>query len=320
MLAGHISATKVQLARARVHAGQIILSEQRVFNNHEFDNFDIILEKYLKNNTSEIKSVCFGVAGTVIGDEIVQGSFPWTIDIKSVKSKYAFPRMQFVNDLVATASGIFELQQDKFYSIKNGIRSQSGNIGLLAGGAGLGEALIYFDGDRYMNCASEGGHASFSPGNQIELELWEYLYSERPKVEAEDIISLRGLENIYNFLVDRSGGEPAEWYQKSSDRPNSIIEMALSGKGERASHTLEIFLDCLATKAANLAVTGLTVGGIFLGGVIVGKVITSLNRDRFTERFVGSGQMQQLLERIPVTVILDDTAVLLGAGCLALGI
>ncbi len=318
MLAGYITATTVDLAIARRAKGKLQLFSRASYVNTDFSDLDGILKHYLKNHKLHLKGGCLGVAGPVIDNEVTTTNIPWKISGKAIAEKFSFDSIRLVNDLVATAQGLFELPPDKFFTINKGTRKTNGNIGLLAAGTGLGQALVYHNGDKGRHYASEGGHADFAPGNQLETELWQYLYSEKGNVEVEDVVSLRGLVSIYDFLIDTQAGKAADWYKKAGDKPGKIIEMALAGKDETAVHTLDIFIDCYASEAANLALKGMTLGGIYLGGLIAPQIMTMLDKGRFMERFAKKGKMTRLLAKMPVSLIIESKTALIGAAGLAL--
>jgi glucokinase len=54
-------------------------------------------------------------------------------------------------------------------------------------------------------------------------------------------------------------------------------------------------------------------GGVWVGGGIAPKILPVLERGAFLEGFLAKGRMRSLLESMPVHVILDDRAALLGA-------
>jgi glucokinase len=317
-LTGYISGTSVDLARVRERGGNLELREYVRYLSRDFRDFGSILELYLKKHQREYAAACFGVAGPVIQNEVTTTNLPWHIIGSHIEKKFNIPQVKLINDIVATAHGLPRVQADRFFTINGGIKSGAGNLGLIAAGAGLGEALIYAENSHIHPYASEGGHADFAPGNQLELELWEYLYAENGRVEVEDVVSLRGLENIFGFLVDTHGMNRPDWFETKSDRPAAIIETALAGKDDTSVRTLDIFIDCYASEAANLALKGMTTGGIYVGGLIAPQIITALDKGRFMERFVKRGKMEALLAKMPVGVIIEEKTALFGAGSLAL--
>ena len=147
--------------------------------------------------------------------------------------------------------------------------------------------------------------------------MWEYLYSSNEFVETEDIVSLSGLERIFLFMLERERKTKPDWFKKAKDKPSKLIEMALSGKDETAVQTMDLFVDCYATEAANLALKGMTLGGIFLGGYIAPQILPFLDKGRFMERFVQKGKMETFLSRMPVSLIIEDKTALIGAGVIA---
>ncbi len=318
LLVGYIGASRVDLARVSRRAGEIRLVGFQSFQARDFKNLDSILEIYLRKAKKEFGSVCLGVAGPVIKNQVTTTNLQWRISRTSIQKKFAFGEVKLINDVVATAHGLSLLDQDKFFTINNGTPEKNGNIGLMASGSGLGQALIYSDGQAVYPYASEGGHSDFAPGNQLETELWEYLYSELAHVEVEDIVSLIGLERIYRFLVDTQSGVRSDWFETAADRPSAIIEKALSGADETASRTLDVFIDCYASEASNLALKGMTLGGIYISGLIAPRIITALDKGRFLQRFVKKGKMEGMLKKMPVAVIIEERTALLGAASVAL--
>ena len=45
---------------------------------------------------------------------------------------------------------------------------RKGNVAVIAAGTGLGEAMLYWDGQRHHPLASEGGHVDFAPSSDLE--------------------------------------------------------------------------------------------------------------------------------------------------------
>jgi glucokinase len=313
MLAGYISGTTVELARVKHVDGGIKLSGQTTYASPDFSNFESILNLYLKRQKTDLKCACFGVAGPVINDEVLTTRLSWRLAATDIARQFGIGKVQLLNDIVAIAHSLPVLGKDRFYTINAGEKVVGGNIGLIAAGSGLGEALVFVDGASFLPVGSEGGHADFAPSNQLEAELWEYIYSDHGHVAVEDVLSLKGLDTIYNFVIDSQGNGHGAWYQKAKDKPSAIIEKALSGADAHASRTLEIFIDCYASEASNLALKGMTLGGIFIGGMIGPQIITLFDSGKFMERFVKRGKMESLLRRMPVEVIIEEKAALIGA-------
>jgi len=320
LLAGYIGGSIVELARVHEKRGKIVLEDVQSYLSRDFSRLDGILGKYLKRDGQPLKAGCLGVAGPVLGEKVTTTNLPWHISAAALEKKFSLQQIILINDVVATAHGLSQLSSEHFFVINGGRRVAIGNQALIAAGVGLGEALIMRHGEQVLPYASEGGHGDFAPGNQVEAELWEYLYSEKGKVEVEDVLSLSGLVRIYDFLVETQGGRRADWFKSAQYPSDLIIEKALSGSDETASRALDIFIDCYASEAANLALKGMAIGGVYIGGVIAPQIITAIDRGRFMNRFAKNGKMESLLARIPVGVIIEERTPLLGAASVALGL
>ena len=268
LLVGFISGLTVELARVSERKDGIRLVSQSSFDARLFTSFDSILRLYLRKTRAEFTTACFGVAGPVIDETVSTTKLAWRLSSADLKRDFGFRKVRLVNDVVASAHGISQLEPDKIYMINNGLETAKGNLALISAGSGLGEAIIVVEGGKQRPIPSEGGHVDFAPANQLETELWQYLYSELGRVEVEDVVSFRGIESIFNFLVDTQGGKRAAWLEDTDDRPGRIIEMALAGKDDTASRALDIFVDCYASEAANLALKGIALGGLYIGGLI----------------------------------------------------
>jgi glucokinase len=86
-----------------------------------------------------------------------------------------------------------------------------GNAAVISAGTGLGEAGMYWDGERHRPFACEGGHVDFAPRMPIEVGLHEYLTTSFQHASYERVCSGMGLSNIYRYLGgpgDRAGGVP----------------------------------------------------------------------------------------------------------------
>ncbi len=319
MLAGYITASTVDLARVREKGGEVYLYDHQTFKNSNFSDFESILNRYYRKYVKDkIGIACLGAAGPVIENEVSTTNLPWHLKGEELHKIFSIERVMLVNDLMATGYGLFALKSDRFFTINEGISGRPANMGILAAGTGLGEAILTWDGEKYTPYAYEGGHTGFAPCSEQEAELWEYLYAQFECVEVEDVLSLEGIERLYRFLVERERAVVADWLKKSKDKAGAIIEQALAGKDDIAVMALDLYIEILAAEVGNLALKGMTLGGIFLGGQIAPQIITALEKGKFMRRFTGRRKMASLLAQMPVSVILDSKTALLGAASMAL--
>jgi glucokinase len=193
---------------------------------------------------------------------------------------------------------------------------KKGTIALMSPGTGLGQAILAYQGGEYVPLASEGGHVSFSPTTEAEIDLWRHLRKTFGHVSMERVLSGSGLVNIYSWLRDSGRFEEPGWLKtllKQGDPAQVISENALQKKQALCVESLRLYVSILGSAAGNMALTGMAVGGVYLGGGIPPKVLPALKKGPFLKSFLAKGRFSDFLARIPVQVILNDKTALLGA-------
>jgi glucokinase len=197
-------------------------------------------------------------------------------------------------------------------------------MAVVAPGTGLGEAYLIREGAGYRAYPSEGGHADFAPTDTQQAELLRYLLKRFEHVSYERVCSGLGLPNIYACLKDsEDAGQPdplCERLAAGDDPTPVIVAAALDAERPcaRCRAALNIFAAILGAEAGNLALKVMAVGGVFLGGGIPPRILPVLQSGSFMEAFRRKGRMSRLMDAIPVHVILNPKAALLGAACRAM--
>jgi glucokinase len=260
-----------------------------------------IVVEFLTAHPAEPRSACFGIAGPVEAGRCAATNLAWTVDSAVLADRLDIPAVRLINDLEANGYGIAALGADDFETLNQGDAEARGNAAVISAGTGLGEAGMYWDGDRHRPFACEGGHVDFAPRTPIELGLHEYVIKRFEHASYERVCSGMGLTNIYSYL----GGPETE--------PAEISEAALNGSDERAVTALDVMVSIYGAAAGNLALKLMATGGIYVGGGIAPKILPKLRDGSFMRSFVDKGRFSSLLERIPVRVILNDKTALLGA-------
>ena len=83
---------------------------------------------------------------------------------------------------------------------------------------------------------------------------------------------------------------------------------------------MQLFTSILGAEAGNLALKGLTTGGMYLGGGIPPRLLPFLEEKTFMASFTNKGRLSYLMNDIPVKVILNPKAALIGAASVGLGL
>ena len=315
VLAGDVGGTKTRLGLFEVTRGRLHLLFEKTFLNKNYKGLENIVVGFLKEQKG-ITAVCFGVAGPVTEEVVIATNLPWWIDIQSLRKVLPVEKVEVINDLVANAYGISVLKKGDFEILSAG-KIKTGNQALISAGTGLGEAILFWDGQQHVPSPSEGGHAEFGPRTHLEMELFHYLSGYFDHVSYERVLSGEGLFYIYQFLKDskRFGSEPS-WLSekmKEEDPAEVISEMALFKKNKLCVKALDLFTSIYGAAAGNLALQVMAVGGVYIGGGIAPRIIWKLRDGTFIKSFKDKGRLSHIVAHIPVKVILNEKTALLGA-------
>jgi glucokinase len=316
VLAGDIGGTKTNLGLFTPGKKRPLPKVIQTFSSPNAPALETIIRQFLEIHPVSVTHACFGIAGPVINGTSKPTNLPWNVSEVRIREQFNFNHVRLVNDVTATAMAIPLLNSDEFFPLNPAGPVTGRNLALIAPGTGLGIAMLIYQNDRYLPIPSEGGHADFAPNSEAEDELWRYLHGRYGHVSIERVVSGSGLVNIYRWLKDSDRlNEPDGLRQKlkEMDPAKTITETALANKDVGCVEALNMFVSIFGAVAGNLALTGMTTGGLYLGGGIPPKILSKLKEDIFMAAFTNKGRFKELLENIPVNVILNDKAALLGA-------
>jgi len=323
VLAGDIGGTKTNLGLFVVGKNRPVAQTSATFASGSADSLETIVAQMLGRYPSKIKVACFGIAGPVINGECRTTNLPWVVSEKKLRRRFGWKQVRLINDLSATALAVPLLNHREIKAL-NGVRVRRGqNIGLVAPGTGLGQALLVYTGGRYWPLASEGGHTDFAACDEYETDLWYFLHKRFGHVSVERVLSGQGLVNIYDWLKSLGEFEESTGIQeamRTSDPARVITENAIEGDDPLCRKALQRFCRIFGSVAGNLALTGMTTSGMFLGGGIPPKILPVLQDENFMAAFNAKGRFEAYMQNIPVRVILNERTALLGASHLALGL
>ena len=262
------------------------------------------------------EAACFGIAGPVRNGRVETSNLPWVIEQSRLARQIHLPSTLLINDLEASAWGIGALSQGDLVVINQGSGTVTGNQAVIAPGTGLGEAGLFWDGTRHLVFACEGGHTDFAPQGELQIELLRFLTLRFGHVSYERILSGPGLVNVYEFLRETEGGKESEQLasaMRAGDPAAAISQAALHATDSLAEKTLDLWIAVYGAEASNLALKVMSTGGMFLAGGISPKILPKLKSPAFMQAFLEKGRMGGLVESMPVHVVTNEKAGLLGA-------
>ena len=321
ILAGDIGGTKTLLALFELKDGQWQQVCIREYASQHYPSLEAILDEFLASentlpNRAAVEAACFGIAGPIVDQKSKLTNLDWTIDGQNLQAHLKTARVRLLNDLEVIGHSLPWLQPDELLNLNPGT-AQAGNIGILAAGTGLGESLLFWDGEQHLPSASEGGHTDFAPRSTWEIGLLQHLMQRYGgHVSYERVLSGPGFVDLLDYVVSR-GVEPTESVAHARAQlanPVPVISDAgLNRTCLACTEVMDHFVGIYGAEAGNLALKGLTLGGIYLGGGIAPRIRTRLQEGGFMQGFLDKGRFRGLLETIPVHIILNPEAGLLGA-------
>ena len=313
-LAGDIGGTKTVLAL--VDQSDDKPHKQETYQNSQFRNFDEILDSFLP---SEIKlnSACFGIAGPVLNQRCHMTNLDWVLDAATLKQKLQTQQVKLLNDMEAMAVGMLNIPVNELIELNPNATPQAGNIAVIAAGTGLGEAILYWDGEKHHPIATEGGHSDFAPLTEQQDKLLAFLRRRfTDHVSYERILCGNGFSELYDFLCEQEAVQPNPAIPADNartDRNAVISQLGLNGEDIICQAAVNLFLEIYGAEAGNLALKSFAIGGIFVGGGIAPKILPVLKNNIFLRALIAKGRYTTLLSNIPIKVSTYEQAPLLGA-------
>ena len=330
ILSGDIGGTKTILQVVNYVDREFQCMEERRFDSQGYKSFDEILTEFfngIKVISGDVNVASIGVAGPVTktanGTSSRVTNLPWSLDSEVLAQQFLIPEFFLINDFQAVGYGIECLGDEDFIVLQNGQSFPGTTRAIIGAGTGLGQGILAWDEikKRYNVLPSEGGHGGFSPADQREVDLMQYLSTIFQHVSIERVVSGPGISNIFKFVCSKhKSGACEELITKceSQDITPDIVAAALAEKDKTAVESLDIFVAAYGSAAANLALTLGASGGVYLAGGIAPKIAARLQQGDFISAFNAKSKMGKWLEQVPVKLITNEKVALLGAANYAL--
>ncbi|MGB8339687.1 MAG: glucokinase [Burkholderiales bacterium] len=275
----------------------------------DFEGLNEAVEHYLAHTTStRPAAAAIAIASTITGDQVKMTNQAWKFSIEQTRKQLKLDQLIVLNDFTALAMALPYLPASQLRQIGGGSKVADAPLALIGAGTGLGVSGLIPCGSKWVALQGEGGHVSFSPANEREIEILKIVQNEYPHVSAERLISGIGYENLYRAIsqLNDVAGD-------SAITPEQISERAISGNDKLCVEVLDTFCAMLGTAAGNLALTLGARGGVYIGGGIVPKLGPYFDASPFRMRFEAKGRFSEYLQRLPTFVIESEHPALIGA-------
>ena len=314
ILAADVGATKILMEAGDLRSDGWRPALARRYQLAEFATFSAVLATFLqewrqvKPARARITAACIGVAGPALENKVKMTHRPWTLDGGKLAREFGIPKVRVVNDLAAGAYGVGLVGPRDLLTIQAG-KAIAGEPQVVLGvGTGLGVAYLINTGDRVQVVPGEGGHAGFSPGTPAQMHLANALFQSHRRVEAEDVVSGRGLVNIYQYLAATTKAVDPAW----------ISDSAINRGDYTCRAALDLMVECLGTIAGDHALAAMARGGVYIVGGVAAKIAPLIKQPRFNAAFCAKGAFSAMMMKIPVKVVTSERVPVLGAARFAL--
>ncbi len=318
LLAGDVGGTKTFLGLFAPGPERPHPSLVREFATLAFQNLGDMVESFLRaagERTGDIQAACFGVAGPVADQVARMINVPWPIDGAELAERFDIEQTRLLNDLETMALAVPVLEPSELEVLQEGVAQPEGNAALIAAGTGLGEALLHNVDGRFIPSPSEGGHADFCARTPREIELLKELVRQYGRAQVEHVVSGPGIANLYHFTHSKPCSAVGQ--AKRSDLPALVTASGLERRCPQCAEALALFVEAYGAEAGNLALRSVATAGVYVGGGIAPQILPALKTGVFLDAFRAKEPLVDLLATIPVSVILNRRAGLLGAAVYA---
>ncbi len=321
LIAADIRREVTYFALYNTENNKVNIQKEATYTTKDFASFSDMANRFIADySLSNIAKIAVAVPGPVIAGKSEPQRLSWKLDAEEIKRQTNVNKVYLINDLEASAYGLGNDDESCFLTIHNSDDFVPGNVAVLAPGAGLGEAGLFWDGECLRPFATEGGHCEFSPRTSDEVEFYQFLQKIYGIVTWESVLSTSGLFNIYRFLRDVKQQKQPEWLTKEIEAGNfteAIINGALEKRDRICNMTIDTFIIFLAREANSLVLKLKATGGLFLTGDIPVMLQKFLNNDKFYKNFIVSDKMEVVLKDIPIYLVKDQKTIINGAALYA---
>lgn len=321
LIAADVRKEKTCFAHYITQDQTLVIRVEKEYKTSDFASFTDIAARFIQEFTlTNISKLAVAVPGPVISRTSAPQRLSWALNAEVIREQLNIPQVYLINDLEASAYGLGKDDEQCFQTIHQSDDVVPGNIAVLAPGAGLGEAGLFWDGQYMRPFATEGGHCEFSPRTNDEVEFYQFLQKIYGIVTWESVLSHDGLFNIYRFLRDVKQQKQPDWLTAEIEAGNfskAIIEGALQSRDRICNMTIDTFMIFLAREANSLVLKLKATGGLFISGDIPVMLQSYLNNDKFYRNFIVSDKMDDLLRDVPIYLVRDQKTIIQGAALYA---
>lgn len=322
VLAGDVGGTRTRLAVAEVTGDGVEFLVRRDYESDGYDGLAPVVREFLGELDAAPGRASFGLACPIVDGRCRFPNLDWEVEADALAGEIGIERTGILNDFNAVAHALDRLGPDDLETLQAGSPRPDGPVAVLGAGTGLGHAYVTREEGRVRVHSSEGGHVDLAARSPLEDRLVAYLRRRHGRASYERALSGPGLVEIYRFLVE--SGWAAErpdtrsaLEEAGDDAPAVVSARALEGVDELCVRALDLFASIYGAQAGNLALLVQARGGVYVAGGIAPRILEKLVDGTFMRAFRAKGRFADFTEEIPVRVVVNEDAGLIGAAAAA---
>jgi len=300
--------------------------DRQTYDSADYAGLGEIVTRYLRSEplasiAGSPTRACLALAAPRDGHRWRFPNRDWTVEAESLRRETGLEKLVLCNDFDAVAHSIDQLDPTDLAELRPGRAEARAPRAFLGAGTGLGVAFSFWSGDRHRVVSSEGGHVDFAPRSEREQRLLAFLQERHDHVSYERVLSGSGLEAIYRSLARDRTAEDSQAVLRRFERedPAAVVStLGLKGEDPLCAEALDVFASVYGAQAGNLALLVEARGGVLIAGGIAPRILEKLRDGRFVRAFEAKGRVSDLLEEVPVHVVVREDVGLLGAAVVAL--
>jgi glucokinase len=318
ILLADVGGTNVRFALADPASAKPLLADSiHRYRVADFATFTDAALAYLGETGARPHRGVFGFAGQVRDGEVQITNHAWKVSRDKVRDELALEHLHIINDFAAMSLCVPLLDAGDVRAIgAPGApvldASKTTRFALVGPGTGLGVGALLLQEGHASALETEGGHTSFAPRTEEDVEILRRLAARFGRVSNERLLSGSGLANLHDALADIHG------FPVERLIPEEITRRASADCDPACVRTIETFCELLGGVAGDFVLAFGAWDGVYLAGGLPPLILPWLERGGFRRRFEDKGRFVDTLSRVPTVAILHPDAGLLGAAACAL--
>ena len=287
----------------------------------DYENIYDAIDHYQQKNNLDIENMSIAVASTTKKNDIKFTNNHWNFKQSDFLKYFNLNKLIFVNDFVAQCLSLASFYKDisenrtindkllndyDLKTIKSGTPIKNTPLLVTGPGTGLGVCTLLNINNYALAIDGEGGHSSFAPNSDIEIELLQHLRKKYDHVSNERIVSGSGIEEIYEFICFKNNS-PSENFKAPIIGENAI-------RGEhKAYETIKLFFSIFGTIISSVILINGAQSGVVIAGGITPKLQTILNKSDFELNLLNKGRRYDYVKTVPIWLTENNNNGLIGA-------